>query len=179
MCSGTNSGKQAERLAKKCIAVQSQINTSVMNANYRSREYCLRLANDIVMSFICFPGTLANDTIRRIRDIETGGIDDVIRVHEELCEVVSDTVKMFSPWFVLHWLVYCVTNVMALIFISEEVQSRVEYEIPDIVFVYYGLLFASHIYLFIFPCSCAAHITSTCGGKFGKSELYLNSEFYQ
>ncbi|PFX21139.1 Transposon Tf2-11 polyprotein [Stylophora pistillata] len=42
-----------------------------------------------------FLGTIAKDTLRLIRDIENGTLDDVIRIHEDLCTVVLTTVSAY------------------------------------------------------------------------------------
>ena len=64
----------------------------------------------VLVVVVSFPhltsGTFAQDAFRRIRDLQNGSLDDVIRIHEELCTVVFSTVSAYSVWFVLHWFTY-------------------------------------------------------------------------
>ena len=110
-------------------------------------------------------GTLAQNAISRIRDLRDGALDDVIRIHEDLCTVVFNTVSAYSVWFVVHWFTYGAGVVVAVIYISEESISRAKYHTHAIEFVFLGLLLACALYLFVFPCACAAMITSNCAGK--------------
>ncbi|KAJ7384783.1 hypothetical protein OS493_020375 [Desmophyllum pertusum] len=110
-------------------------------------------------------GTFAQDALRRIQDVQIKTLDDVIRIHEDLCTVVFNTVSAYSVWFVLHWFTYGAGVVVAVIYTEEEVISRTKYHTQMPEFVFLGLLFVSVLYLFVFPCVCAARITSNCAGK--------------
>ena len=110
-------------------------------------------------------GTFAEDALRRIRDLQNGGLDDVILIHEELCTVVFSTVSAYSVWFVLHWFTYGASIVLSIIHISKEFRSKDEYGTPTLNLVYISLIFVFHLYMFLFPCILAARITSCCTGE--------------
>ena len=116
-------------------------------------------------SVVISSGTFAHDALRRIQDVQIRTFDDVIRIHEDLCTVVFNTVSAYSVWFVLHWFTYGAGIVVAVIYTEEEVISRTKYHTQTPEFVFLGLLFVSVLYLFVFPCVCAARITSNCAGK--------------
>ena len=99
------------------------------------------------------------------KNVVSRGLDQLILIHEDLCDIVDDTVSAYSVWFVLHWIIYGLTDIVALIFLSEEITNRSKYKVPNISFAYYSLLIVTHIYLFIMPCCCAAYITNTCAGE--------------
>ena len=116
-------------------------------------------------NWIFITGTIAQDAFRLIQDVQNGTLDDVIRIHENLCTVVFNTVSAYSVWFVLHWFTYGAGVVVAVIYFSEEVASSVEHLTPSWQLVFLGLLFVCLLYLLIFPCFCASWITSSCAGK--------------
>ena len=109
-------------------------------------------------------GTFADDTFRRLGDEIPGGanLDAAIRIHEELCEVVSATVSAFSLWFVFHWLLYGITCVLSIVYIAEVITSGAPWDNV----VYIGIFVFTHFLLFLSPCCSAAYITDTCGGLF-------------
>ena len=114
---------------------------------------------------IKFPtGTFAQDAFRLIQN-ENGTLDDIIRIHKDLCRVVFNTVSAYSVWFVVHWFTYGVGVVLSVIYISRELISRSKYGTHTINLVYLGLFFLCHLYLFLLPCMFAANITSNCTGK--------------
>ena len=115
-------------------------------------------------NLIFIQGTIAQDSFRLIRDVQNGTLDDIIRIHEHLCTVVSNTVSAYSVWFVLHWFTYGAGVVVTIIYLSEAVASSVKYT-PSIYTVFLGLIFVCLLYLFVFPCFCASRITSSCAGK--------------
>ena len=119
----------------------------------------------MLSNWIFIPGTIAQDAFRLIRDVQNGTLDDVIRIHENLCTVVFNTVSAYSVWFVLHWFTYGAGVVVAVIFFSEEVALSVEHHTSSMYLVFDGLIFVCLLYLFIFPCFCASRITSCCQGK--------------
>lgn len=92
-------------------------------------------------------------------------LDRLIQIHEDLCDIVHDTVSAYSVWFVLHWITYGLTGIVIVIFFSEEISNKSKYRVPAESFVFYGLQMATNIYLFVMPCCCAAFITNTCGGR--------------
>jgi len=111
-------------------------------------------------------GTIAMDANRLIRNLQNGTLDDVIRIHEDLCTVVFNTVSAYSAWFVLHWFSYGAGVVLSVIYISKEFLSRDKYGTPTLNLVYLCLFFVCHIYLFLLPCIFAARITSSCTGTY-------------
>ncbi|XP_078358420.1 uncharacterized protein LOC144643130 [Oculina patagonica] len=113
-------------------------------------------------------GTFSQDAFRLIRDVQNGTLDDVIRIHEDLCTVVFNTVSAYSVWFVLHWFTYGAGVIVAVIYLSEEVVLSVKYHTPSMDLVFLGVIFVSLLYLFILPCICAARITSSCAGIYEK-----------
>ena len=120
---------------------------------------CVRFS--FVFFCLSISGTFAQDTLRLMRDVQSGTLDDVIRIHEDLCTVVFSTVSAYSVWFVLHWFTYGASLLVAAIYISEEILLKA----PKVNLVYLGFLFVCLLYLFLLPCVCAAKITSHCAGK--------------
>lgn len=111
-------------------------------------------------------GTFAKDSVRLIRDLDGGNLDDVIRIHEDLCTVVSDTVSAYSVWFVLHWFSFGAGMVVDIILISKEIMTdRDSNPTPATFKISLYLIFVGVLYLFILPCFYAARITSKCNGK--------------
>lgn len=119
----------------------------------------------MLSNWIFIPGTIAQDAFRLIRDVQNGTLDDIIRIHENLCTVVLNTVSAYSVWFVVHWFCYGVGVVLSVIYISKELLLRNKYDTATINLVYLGLFFLCHLYLFLLPCLFAARITSSCTGK--------------
>lgn len=109
-------------------------------------------------------GTFAQDAYRLIQNDRNRTLDDVIRIHEDLCTVVFNTVSAYSMWFVVHWFTYGVGIVLSVIYISKELLSRNKYGTETINLVYLGLFFVCHLYLFLLPCLFAARITNSCTG---------------
>ena len=97
--------------------------------------------------------------------VQNGTLNEIIRIHEDLCSVVFSTVSAYSVWFVLHWFTYGASVVLTVIYISEEVHSRTKYHTHTIEFVFLGLILVCVLYQFLFPCFCAARMTSNCTGK--------------
>ena len=107
------------------------------------------------------PGAFAQDALRLIRDLQNGTLDDVIRIHEDLCTVVSSTVSAYSVWFVLHWFIYGAGVLLFIVLLFSEVEIFEE----KLNLVYSGLLLAYFLYLFLLPVLCAARITNHCSGN--------------
>lgn len=103
-------------------------------------------------------GAFAADTLRRIKTLTGETIDDVIKIHKELRLIVKETTDAYSAWFLLHWLIYGITVIIGFVVVAlhkfghDEVIKK----------TYFGTYFALHVFLFIYPCVCAAYITSTC-----------------
>ncbi|KAJ7336692.1 hypothetical protein OS493_011914 [Desmophyllum pertusum] len=111
-------------------------------------------------------GTFAQDTFRLIRDVQNGTLDDVIRIHEDLCTVVFNTVSAYSVWFVLHWSTYGAGFVVDTIIIYH-MPKELLWETPMMMFgIFLQLVF--FVYLFTLPCFCAARITNKCAGVYEK-----------
>lgn len=106
-------------------------------------------------------GTLANDTIRHMRDTR-GGLDALIQVHEELCRIVFDTVSAFAPWFLVHWLIYATTIITSLVYVTVEYAQDHGWSKPFVWF--FTLATVNYLFIFLLPCFNAAYVTSTCGG---------------
>lgn len=107
------------------------------------------------------------DALRIIRGLQDGTLDDVIRIHEDLCTVVFSTVSAYSVWFVIHWFTYAAGVLLFIVWVSTEVEQllRNGIGIPTVVLVYDGFILFCLVYLFLLPCVCAARITSGCAGK--------------
>jgi len=103
-------------------------------------------------------GTSAQDALKLIRNIQNGTLDDVLRIHEDLCTVVFSTVSAYSVWFVLHWFTYGASVIAFVMYISEEIAMKA----PLMELVYLGCVLVCLLYLFLIPCMCAARITSHC-----------------
>ena len=115
----------------------------------------------VILLLLLLSGTFVKHNLRCIRDLLLGSLDDVIRIHEELCTVVFSTVSAYSVWFVLHWFTYGAGFLVAALYISEEILLKT----PTVNLVYLGFLFVCLLYLFLLPCVCAARITNCCAGK--------------
>ena len=61
--------------------------------------------------------------------------------------------------------VYLMSGIAAVIYISEEVHNTTKYHTPTIEFVLLGLILVCSLYQFLFPCFCAARMTTNCTGK--------------
>ena len=112
-------------------------------------------------------GAFSSDTFRRIKALRGGTIDDIIKIHKELRAIVAETTGAYSGWFLLHWLVYGVTVIMGFVVVALHKFGHDEI----IRKVYFGTFFGLQVFLFVFPCICAAYVTSTCGCKYFISEL--------
>ena len=115
------------------------------------------------------------DALRIIRELQDGTLDDVIRIHEDLCTVVFSTVSAYSVWFVIHWFTYAAGVLLFIIWVSTEVEQllRNGIGIPTVVLVYDGVILVCLVYLFLLPCVCAARITSGCAGKVKINRRYI------
>lgn len=105
---------------------------------------------------------MAEDAFRLIRDVQT--LDEVIRIHEDLCTVVFNTVSAYSVWFVLHWFTYGAGIVVDIILISKEIIADSD-PTATMFKISLCLILVGVLYLFILPCFYAARITSKCNGK--------------
>ena len=111
-------------------------------------------------------GTFADDTLRLIRDVQNRTLDDVVRIHEDLCTVVFSTSSAYNLWFLLH--VFChgvgYISFVTLIFFMTAHKFEQNTLTPEYVvsLVYVQLPF---FYLFISPLMFAAWISSRCAGK--------------
>ncbi|XP_068742946.1 uncharacterized protein [Montipora capricornis] len=99
-------------------------------------------------------GTFAQDTFRLIQNIQNGPLDDIIRIHEDLCKVVFNTVSAYSVWFVLHWFTYGASVLFGAICIYQQASAGC--------LTYHATVNIFLIYLFLLPCIYAAKITSHC-----------------
>jgi len=124
--------------------------------------------------FVLGSGTFSQDAFRLIQAVQNGTLNEIIRIHEDLCSVVFSTVSAYSVWFVLHWFTYGASVVLTVIYISEEVHSRTKYHTHTIEFVFLGLILVCALYQFLFPCFCAARMTSNCTGK-----IFIELHTYQ
>lgn len=112
-------------------------------------------------------GTFAEDTLRLFRDVHIRTLDDVIRIHDDLCTVVSRTSSAFSVWFLLHWISHgtgCILLVIRFCVEIELLDSK-EYTAISKSVASYILFLTFYIYLFVFPCVIAAGISGNCAGK--------------
>eukprot|EP00794_Sanderia_malayensis_P000321 gene321-951_t len=140
----------------------------------KSRYYCLLVSGvgsqfitqwtGIVSCFvfgtICFIiGTFSRDVERRIREMHTANINLPITVHKEFASIVRDTVSAFSLWFVLHWISYSITTILALVVLLKHFGD----ENTILKKIYLVLFSAVHLLLFVVPCGFAAYMTSVCG----------------
>ena len=113
-------------------------------------------------------GTFAGDTLRLIRDVHIRTLDDVIRIHEDLCTVVSRTASAFSVWFLLHWISHETGCIFLMIRFCVEIQLLLkseEYKAIPMSVASNALLLLFYLYLFVFPCVIAAGISGNCAGE--------------
>ncbi|KAM7430691.1 hypothetical protein ABFA07_018639 [Porites harrisoni] len=124
-------------------------------------------------------GTFVEDALRIIRELQDGTLDDVIRIHEDLCTVVFSTVSAYSVWFVIHWFTYAAGVLLFIVWLSTEVEQllRDGIGIPTVVLVYDGFILVCLVYLFLLPCVCAARITSGCAGIYEKINSTTSSDW--
>ena len=111
--------------------------------------------------YLYFTGTFSKDTFRRIKDMREQDIDSAIKIYKELSCIVSDTVQAYCPWFIFHWLLYGITTIISLVVVVNHFGETVLVKK-----IYVGLFFIIHCFLFVFPCGCAAYVTSACAGKY-------------
>ena len=132
-----------------------------------SWSYSIHLITNMFLMFyfLLGSGTFSQDAFRLIQAVQNGTLNEIIRIHEDLCSVVFSTVSAYSVWFVLHWFTYGASVVLTVIYISEEVHSRTKYHTPTIEFVLLGLILVCFLYQFLFPCFCVARMTTNCTGK--------------
>ena len=128
----------------------------------------------LMFYFLLGSGTFSQDAFRLIQAVQNGTLNEIIRIHEDFCSVVFSTVSAYSVWFVLHWFTYGASVVLTVIYISEEVHSRTKYHTHTIEFVFLGLILVCALYQFLFPCFCAARMTSNCTGK-----IFIKLHTYQ
>jgi len=116
-----------------------------------------------------FSGTFAEDTLRLIRDPQNRTLDDVIRIHEDLCTIVFSTVSAYSVWFLLHVISHGVVYMLLMIWFSIELSLNYEVgrlnQLPPSNVIELVILLLFSFYFFIFPFVFAARISSNCAGK--------------
>ena len=103
--------------------------------------------------------------------METENLNSSIVMHREFARIVSDTVDSFSLWFVFHWILYGLTTIVALVVVA----SHFGGERNVIKEIYLCFFLGIHLFMFVFPCGCAAYITSTCNGKIAQSCIYIKA----
>lgn len=91
----------------------------------------------------------------------TNDLDLAFEYYEELCDIVSDTVSAYCPWFVTHWLCYGATFVIEIIFMSE---LELTFSRDALQLSYITVIVVMTLYSFLLPCMCTAYIADTCGG---------------
>jgi len=134
-------------------------------------------------SFFFTSGTFAGDSFRLIWEVRNGTLEDVIAIHEDLCRVVSDTVSVYSAWFMLHWFSFGAGMTVNIILISKEIMTpdgnnnhtQATFKVMTTMTNQDGndttlkislcLILVGVLYLFTLPCFYAARITSKCNGK--------------
>lgn len=94
----------------------------------------------------------------RIKECKDMNINQLIIIHREFAMIVSETVKSFALWFVFHWLFYALTTIMALLVLV----SHFGGEHGILKKTYLVIFFVTHLFMFVFPCGCAAYITHKC-----------------
>ena len=115
-------------------------------------------------------GTFAEDTLRRIRDPQNKTLDDVIKIHEEFCDVVFSTASVYSVWFLLHLITFSVGYILfSTKFLLDMNRPLSEFNMK---FILNGLVLLYLLYIFVTPFIFAARISSDCAGKI---PLSLNS----
>lgn len=122
-------------------------------------------------------GTFAKDAHRQIQNLQNGTLDDIIRIHENLCTVVFNTVSVYKLWFVLHWTTYGADVILSVIYLSMEFHSRTKYDTPVLNLIYVCLFFVCHLYLFLVPCIFAARITSCCTSVYEKINFTTSADW--
>lgn len=118
---------------------------------------------------ITFSGTFTEDTLRLIRDPQNRTLDDVIRIHEDLCTVVFSTVSAYIVWFLVHVISHGVGFMLLMIWFSIEMSLHYEFntlnQLPPSNVIVPVILLLFVFYIFIFPFVFAARISSNCAGK--------------
>ena len=103
-----------------------------------------------------------------------GSIDDVITIHKELRAIVSETTNAFSAWFLMHWLLFGVTVIIGFVVVALHKLGKHTSTDKKI---YYGTFFAISTFSFVFPCICAAYITTACAGTFAVVLLIIKFQY--
>lgn len=149
-----------------------------MNASSDTFIYAFTVTTDVtvllvslnvchIFAAICtVMGTFAEDTLRLIRDPQNRTLDDVIRIHEDLCTVVFSTVSAYSVWFLLHVISHGVGFMLLMIWFSIEMslnyESNMLKQLPPSNVIVPVILLLFFFYIFISPFVFAARISSNC-----------------
>ena len=93
-----------------------------------------------------------------IRNATQCSTDDIIRNHERLCKQLSSTSEALKIWFVLHWFLLAIIEV---IFVDKIVSF---FESASDWFFFYELALWTFIplYVFVYPNYCASSVTLRC-----------------
>ena len=121
---------------------------------------------DPLITFSC---TFVEDTLRLIRDPQNRTLDDVIRIHEDLCTVVFSTVSAYSVWFLLYVISHGLGYMLLMIWFSIEMSLKYEFNTlsqhPPSNVIVTVILLLFFFYFFISSFVFAARISSNCAGK--------------
>ena len=85
--------------------------------------------------------------------LNEGSLEDVINIHQDLCDCVFATCKALQPWFVTHWLLLGAESVITILLCVYEGFSHNPYLSFPITLV---------PYLFLLPSLYAARVTRRC-----------------
>ena len=97
--------------------------------------------------------------VQDIKDSSSNQLDDLIKIHQQLCAQVYSTSHAFTPWFITHW---CGSVLVGAFYISDfsfQQHTLLTSWSRSYVNVWMLVVF---FFLYIYPCYCAASVTSEC-----------------
>ena len=102
--------------------------------------------------------SLVDASFHEIKDVHDD-VNDVIKIYNQLCKHVFSTASAFRYWFVVHWFTFGAVFAIdtAIGFNLFFTQKR------HYIFWIYGIAtYFYSFYTFLYPCVCAARLTSKC-----------------
>ena len=111
------------------------------------------LACFVFVALACALHTSASECHIAICSLNEGSLDDVINIHQDLCDRVFATCKALQPWFVTHWMLLAagsVTTILRCVYV--DLSHDPNFSFPIILV----------LYLFLLPSLYAARVTRKC-----------------
>jgi len=125
-------------------------------------------------------GTLTSSletlTSRCIDDITTSEhLDDIIKLHQKLCKIIFRTSDALKFWFMIHWALYtvlCVVWVANCVFYFSFLSQSLSTFFSGVMYL------CIYVYVFIYPCYCAASLTAKCQQMLADFNMKYEEEWH-